>query len=148
MKLLVTRGVYQAIADTLPQQAVCATLLLWSHISCWRCGHPCLHKYSQECSLKETMADVYIPHNTPHPSTAHTLCKLATQFARINFQVLPYLIYFLEENIFLLRLVRRPVIPATEEAEAKQKGYKFKPSLGYKVNPRPALETQWEPASK
>lgn len=65
------------------------------------------------------MADVYIPHNTPHPSTAHTLCKLATQFARINFQVLPYLIYFLDENIFLLGLVRTPVIPATEEAEAK-----------------------------
>lgn len=34
------------------------------------------------------MADVYIPHDTPYPSAAHTLCKPATLFARINFQVL------------------------------------------------------------
>lgn len=64
------------------------------------------------------MADVYIPHDIPYPSTAHTLCKLATQFARINFQVLSCLIDFLDENIFFLGLVRRPAIPATEEAEA------------------------------
>ena len=75
------------------------------------------------------MADVHIPHNIPYPSVAHILCKLATQFTRINFQVLPYLTYFRDENIFLLGLVRRPEIPATEEAEARGSQVQAQPGI-------------------
>lgn len=113
----------------LPPQAVWATVLLWSSISCWSCGHPCLCKYIQECSFKNKMAYAYISHDKPCPSVVHKLCKLAMLFARIHFQVLSYLIYLLDKNMFLLRLVRRPVILATEETESGGSQVQVQPGL-------------------